>query len=211
MLVTITCNFATLSPVWIGVGHKEANRQISTGSQEEGEMGRVGGGRGSSWGRVMGGWGGVGICKWKVINFANLPNLSLLHRRGGKHWNGEKKRRNQNKEPTQTNCWDLWLDTPQHARTHTHTHAGTSTHKHTLLFRSVFRPFLVTHWQEQTLRQHVIVFTLDLTRAACKFTEVVGPASPSPPHPFFSPPALVNVNAVCFVQGSREYGRRCVH
>ena len=38
---------------------------------------------------------GKGFHQWKVINFANLPNLSLLHRRGGKHWNGEKKRRNQ--------------------------------------------------------------------------------------------------------------------
>lgn len=145
------------------------------------------GGQGKEEEAVEEGWreGGVGICKWKVINFANLPNLSLLHRRGGKHWNGEKKRRNQNKEPTQTNCWDLcstymWT----HARTHTRAHISTQSHTHAIkqvLFVNMwvqsgtaFLAFLwiLTHWQ-QTLCQHVKMLTPVLTHAVCKVTQVV--------------------------------------
>lgn len=76
--------------------------------------------------------GGVGWGhQWKVRKFANLPNLSLLHG-GGEHWDGEKKKRNQNQSHP-----DKLLDQHPHISTHSglHTaHTRTCTlHVHTHL------------------------------------------------------------------------------
>lgn len=136
------------------------------------------GGRGKEEEAVEEGWreGGVGICKWKVINFANLPNLSLLHRRGGKHWNGEKKRRNQKQRAHPDKLLRSLLYIHVNTRTRTHT----QTIKQVLFVNMwvqsgrAFLAFLciLTRWQ-QTLCQHVNMLMPVLTHAVCKVTQVV--------------------------------------